>query len=272
MTGRALAPVEGIRREAEAIEASELDRRVPEPDGDDEIARLARTVNRMLERLEAAQRRQRRFVSDASHELRSPVAVLRQHAEVAQLHPDVTSLEQLSEVVLAESEGLAALVDDLIVLARTDERGLVEAPAPVDLDDLVLEAARRIETSVVVDRAAVSAAQVAGSRPLLQRAVRNLLDNAAEHGAGRVSLTLTEDGDAAELTVDDDGPGIPAEERERVFERFVRLDEARDRAGGTGLGLAIVAAVIEAHRGSVHIETGPAGGTRVVVRIPRSRG
>lgn len=268
VAGRALAPVEAIRREADEIGTGGLHRRVPVPDGDDEVARLATTVNSMLDRLEQGQRRQQRFVSDASHELRSPVAVIRQHAELAAVHPEETSLDQLSETVLAESDVLAALVDDLIVLARTDEGALLEDPTPVDLDDLVLDAAERVGGDIEIDRADVSGAQVRGAPRLLQRAVRNLVENAAAHAEHRVVVALRESDGRAILTVDDDGPGIAPEDRERVFERFVRLDESRSRSGGTGLGLAIVRAVVEVHAGSVHIDDAPIGGTRVVVALP----
>lgn len=269
VAGRALAPVEAIRREADEIGAADLGRRVPEPSSDDEVARLAVTVNGMLGRLQDGQARQRRFISDASHELRAPVAVIRQQAELAELHPERTSLAEVSAAVLGESDRLAALVDDLLVLARSDEGAVLESDGAVDLDDLALDAARRVRADITVDATAVSGAQVRGDRRLLARVVGNLVDNAATHARSRVVLALGDEGDGAVLTVADDGPGIPPEDRERVFERFVRLDEARTRdAGGSGLGLAIVDAVVRAHGGTVAIDDAPGGGTSVTVRLP----
>ena len=272
VTGRALAPVDAIRAEVDAISAAELSRRVPAPGGHDEIARLAATMNRMLERLEVAQSRQRRFVSDASHELRSPLASIRQHAEVALSHPDRTSTGQLAELVLTEGNRVQQLVEDLLLLARVDEGTLALRRQPVDVDDFVFEAAARAReaTRLRVDTTAVSAGQVLGDEAQLQRVVRNLVDNAVRHAKGAIALSLGVDGSGAvRLCVDDDGAGIPPDERPRVFERFVRLDEARSRdAGGSGLGLAIVAEVVAAHGGRVTIGDSPLGGARLEVTLP----
>ncbi len=272
VTGRALAPVDAIRAEVEAISAAELGRRVPNPPGHDEIARLAATMNRMLERLEGAQTRQRRFVSDASHELRSPLATIRQHAEVALTHPDRTTTAQLAQLVLSEGARVQQLVEDLLLLARVDEGSLVVRRQPVDVDDLVFEAALRLReaTSLRVDTTAVSAGRVLGDEAQLQRVVRNLADNAARHARTAMALSLAVDGQGAvRLCVDDDGAGIPEAERHRVFERFVRLDEARSRdAGGSGLGLAIVTELVAAHGGTVTIGQSPLGGARVEVTFP----
>ena len=272
VTGRALAPVDAIRAEVEAISAAELGRRVPDPGGHDEIARLAATMNRMLDRLEGAQSRQRRFVSDASHELRSPLATIRQHAEVALSHPDRTTTGQLAQLVLTEGGRVQQLVEDLLLLARVDEGILALRRHPVDLDDLVFEAATRVReaTQLRVDTTAVSAGRVLGDEAQLQRVVRNLVDNAVRHARTAVALSLGVDGSGlVRLRVDDDGAGIPVDDRRRVFERFVRLDEARSRdAGGSGLGLAIVAEVVAAHGGSVAIDESPLGGARLEVALP----
>ena len=271
LAGRALAPVESIRSEVAEISAAELHRRVPEPNGDDEIARLARTMNAMLTRLDDAQTRQRRFVSDASHELRSPVTTIRQHAEVAQAHPADTSIDELAGTVLAEDLRLERLVDDLLWLARADEHRARPAPAPVDLDDLVLEEATRLRGSyrVAVDTAAVSGGQVVGDREQLRHMLRNLGDNAARHADSAVALSVAERDGHVVLCVDDDGPGIPAEARSRVFERFARLDDARSRdVGGSGLGLAIVSEIVAAHDGTVSAEDAPIGGARLEVSLP----
>jgi signal transduction histidine kinase len=275
VVGRALAPVEAIRAEVDAISAAALHRRVPDPPADDEIGRLARTMNRMLARLEQAQARQRRLVSDASHELRSPVAAIRQHAEVALAHPDRTTVGELAGTVLAEDLRLQRLAEDLLLLTRADEHTLALRRRPVDLDDLVLAEVRRLRgaTRLRIDATAVSAGRVEGDEAALRRMVRNLADNAARHAAGRLAFSVAEDDASVRLGVEDDGPGIPVADRERVFERFVRLDDARARDdGGSGLGLAIVAELVAAHGGTVAIDAGPLGGARVEVVLPRPAG
>ena len=269
VVGRALRPVERIRREVDEITGDRLDRRVVEPSSGDEIAALAGTMNRMLDRLDASATAQRRFVSDASHELRSPLATMRQHAELARAHPEATTLDDLAEVVTEEGLRMQDLVEGLLVLARLDE----QAPSQrgvVDLDDLALAEVSRLRAAgVSVDGSAITAVQVTGDERLLGRIARNLADNAARHAASRIAVGVTRDGADAVLTVDDDGSGIPASERERVFERFVRLDEGRARdAGGSGLGLAIVAGVVRASRGTVTVGESPLGGARFTVRLP----
>lgn len=271
VVGRALAPVDRIRREVEAVTVSEMHRRVPVPAGRDEVARLAETMNGMLARLEAGHERQRRFVADASHELRSPVASMRQHAEVAQTHPERMPQEPLVEVVLAESARLQHLIDDLLLLAKADEGSLRPDHRTVDLDDLVFDEARRLraETGLRIDSAAVSAGRVLGDEAALRRVLRNLTDNAVRHAATTIALRLGAVEGAVVLDVDDDGPGIPPDERDRVRDRFVRLDEARGRdAGGAGLGLAIVDELVTAHGGTLQITASPLGGARVTVRLP----
>jgi signal transduction histidine kinase len=272
LVGRALAPVEAIRAEVDAISAADLHRRVPDPPADDEIGRLARTMNRMLGRLEQAQGRQRRLVADASHELRSPVAAIRQHAEVALAHPGRTTTGELAATVLAEDLRLQRLAEDLLLLTRADEHSLAVRRRPVDLDDLVFEEARRLReaTRLRVDTSAVSAGRVHGDPAGLRRVLRNLGDNAARHAGGRLAFSVAERDGMVLLEVDDDGPGIPEADRERVFERFVRLDDARARDdGGSGLGLAIVAELVAAHGGTVAVAASPLGGARVEVALPR---
>ncbi|WP_227820232.1 HAMP domain-containing sensor histidine kinase [Agromyces aureus] len=267
--GRALRPVARITAEVDDITADRLDRRVPVPASGDEIAALAETMNAMLGRLDASASAQRRFVSDASHELRSPLATIRQHAELAQAHPEVTSLHELSDVALDEGRRLQALVDSLLLLARLDE-GAPTGDEPVDLDDLALAEGSRLRAAgIAVDVSGVGPARVHGDPQLLGRLVRNLADNAARHARGRVAIGLSERDGSAVLVVDDDGAGIPESQRERVFDRFVRLDDARDRdAGGSGLGLAIVLGVARATGGDVLIEDAPLGGARFIVRLP----
>ena len=272
VVGRTLAPVEAIRAEVDSISASELHRRVPDPPADDEVGRLARTMNRMLVRLEQAQSRQRRLVADASHELRSPVAAIRQHAEVALAHPGRTTIAELAATVLAEDLRLQRLAEDLLLLTRADEQTLALRRRPVDLDDLVFEEARRLRdaTGLRVDTTMVSAGRVDGDAAGLRRVLRNLADNAARHARGRLAFAVAEHDGVVRMEVDDDGPGIPEPDRTRVFERFVRLDEARVRdAGGSGLGLAIVAELVAAHGGTVVIAPSSLGGARVQVTLPR---
>jgi len=272
VVGRALAPVEAMRAEVDEISAAALHRRVPDPPADDEIGRLARTMNRMLGRLEQAQARQRRLVSDASHELRSPVATIRQHAEVALAHPGRTTTSELASTVLAEDLRLQRLTEDLLLLTRADEQSLALRRRPVDLDDLVFEEAKRLReaTGLRVDTSAVSAGRVAGDAAGLRRVLRNLGDNASRHARERLALSVAERDATVVLAVEDDGSGIPEADRERVFERFVRLDGARARDdGGSGLGLAIVAELVAAHGGAVVAAAGPLGGARVEVTLPR---
>lgn len=272
VVGRALRPVSRIRAEVDDITADRLDRRVAVPPSGDEIAALAGTMNRMLDRLDAAATAQRRFVSDASHELRSPLATIRQHAELAQLHPEATSVGDLAEVVRDEGLRMQELVDALLLLTRLDERAELQRD-DVDVDDLALAEAKRLRAGGTgVDASGVHAARVRGDARLLSQLVRNLADNAARHAGSAVAIAVVERGGQVLLTVDDDGAGVPAGERERIFDRFVRLDEGRARdAGGSGLGLAIVRAIAEAEGGSVRVEDSPLGGARFAVVLPAAR-
>ncbi len=271
VTGRSLRPVERMRREVEAIRAARPEARVDVPDTGDEIARLASTMNVMLDRLDRSAESQRRFVADASHELRSPIASIRQHAEVAVAHPDRSDVHDLSAVVRSEAVRLQDLVAALLELSRLDEGG-TGTRRPVDLDDLAFDAVARARTSaragVRVDGSGISAARVLGDERVLTAVVSNLVDNAVRHASSRVAVTLGTGGGEAVLVVDDDGPGVPVPERERVFERFVRLDDARSRdVGGAGLGLAIVRDAVRAHGGDATVTDAPLGGARFVVRI-----
>ncbi|HZJ27758.1 MAG TPA: HAMP domain-containing sensor histidine kinase [Acidimicrobiia bacterium] len=271
LVGRTLRPVEDIRGEVAHIGGTDLHRRVPQPRGDDEIARLARTMNTMLDRVEEATRRQQQLVADASHELRSPLTRMRSRLEVDGAHPGSADLPATQRDILEETVGLQHLVDDLLQLARADAGAPSERWERVDLDDIVLRQARRLRAGgrITVDLSDVSGAQVDGAPNELSRAIRNLVDNAARHAASVVTFTLTEDDDRACLTVADDGPGIPPDEHERVFERFTRLDRARSAAdGGTGLGLAITRDIVEHHGGSITVDSEHLRGARFVVTIP----
>lgn len=270
-TSRALRPVGAIRAEVDEISGRRLDRRVPVPPGDDEVARLARTMNTMLDRLQAAAAEQRRFIADASHELRNPVAAIRAAVEVPLAHPGTVDPMAALRDLDAESLRLQHVVTDLLDLARLGE-GHVGRRAEVDLDDVVLEEVERVRRRHPghrVDVRGVGAGRVDGDAVQLGRLVRNLLENAVRYGHGRTAVGLTGAGGTVRLVVDDDGPGIPVEQRERVFEAFVRLDQARDReAGGTGLGLALVRTIATAHGGGVEVADAPGGGARVVVTLP----
>lgn len=274
VVGRALSPVERMRRQVDEVEATTLGRRLDETGADDEIGRLARTLNGMLDRLEASQATQRRFISDASHELRSPLAALRQYAEVARAHPERISTEELGDAVLDEGGRLERLVQGMLVLARADEGALRLDRSDVDLDDLLLEEARRVRAAgrLSVDTSGIAATRMRGDLGLLRQLVRNLVDNAARHARAAIALAVAPapGGAFATLTIDDDGDGIPAADRERVFDRFVRLDDARARdTGGSGLGLAIVREIAHAHGGTVRIEDAPGlGGACLRVTLP----
>jgi signal transduction histidine kinase len=273
LVGRALRPVEAIRAQVDAITGTTMDRRVPVPNTDDEVARLARTMNGMLDRLEGASARQRAFVSDASHELRSPVSTIRTELEVASADAAHADWPDVAQRTLGETDRLSRLVDDLLALARLDEAQAPGRRAPVDLDDLVLEESTRTHR-VPVRTAGVSAGRVSGDERQLTQVVRNLVDNAQRHASTQVALALRHEGDELVLLVDDDGPGIAEPDRERVFDRFTRIDEARGRAaGGAGLGLAVVRRVVENHGGTVKVAdsdsaSGGLGGARFVVRLP----
>ncbi|MET0907888.1 MAG: HAMP domain-containing sensor histidine kinase [Ilumatobacteraceae bacterium] len=274
VVGRTLRPVERIRAEVASIGVGELDRRVTVPGGGDEIARLALTMNDMLARLESAVRRQQQFVADASHELRTPLTRMRTELEVDERDPDradpaATRRSQLDEIAV-----LQQMIEDLLVLARSDARTSTVGDDVIDLDDIVLDEARVAGPSAItVDTSNVSGAQVVGSRHELHRVVRNLMDNARRHARTTVRVELVERTADACLIVSDDGPGIAPADRERALERFTRLDESRTGgAGRSGLGLAIVDDIVTRHGGSTTIDDAPGGGARVTVTLPVTKG
>ncbi|MFI1585336.1 sensor histidine kinase [Embleya sp. NPDC020630] len=273
--GRSLGPVEAIRRKVAGIGAARLGDRVPVPEARDEVARLAETMNEMLDRLEKQVDARRRFVADAGHELRSPLTTLRTGLEVLGTHPLADRDTAVVELLTAETARLERLVDDLILLARADERELRPRLADVDLDDL-LEAERHrlaAQHPGLAVTAAITPVRMRGDAHRLGRVLRNLADNAATHAEQSVRLTLREVDGNAIVEVVDDGPGIPVEERERVFERFVRLDESRRRdSGGTGLGLAITREVVTAHGGTVEVFASARGGALFRVVLPVDAG
>lgn len=267
--GRALHPVDRIRAEADAISAATLHRRVTEPRSGDEVHHLSRTMNALLGRLEGAVTRQRQLVADASHELRNPIAAMRIDLEAALYEGDRADWPTVARSVLAEEARVESLIDDLLVLAAEDEGAATLPRTDVDLNELAIAEAnrgRRVAVSAATDPDPVV---VVGSRSQLERVLANLVDNAERHATSQVHLGITNQGGWVHLTVDDDGPGIPQEDRERVFERFTRLDASRSREqGGSGLGLALVRSIVTRHRGSVWVDDSPAHGARFVVALP----
>jgi signal transduction histidine kinase len=268
VVGATLRPVEDLRAGAETIVQSGRTARLPVPDGSDEIHKLAVTLNHLLDQQEVARARQRAFVADAAHELRSPLANLRVQLEVAQHHGEPPATDDL----LADVDRLTRLVDDLLLLARTDASPSALTFTEVELDELAREVAGRYRAARVPVRvsAATNGPQwILGDPAALQRILANLMDNAALHARSAVSVTVTQSTGHAMVIVSDDGPGIPAADRERVFGRFTRLDDGRTRdVGGSGLGLAIVRDLVGRHQGSVHLgDANP--GLSVTIRLPR---
>ena len=269
----ALQPVDVLTREAASIASFETDRALPAVPGDDEIARLAATLDSMLHRLRVAFDRERAFVDDASHELRTPIAVLRGEIELALLaSDDPAERERSLRSALGEAERLSRLAEDLLLLARERAGALVLREEPVDLLDLAAAEARRLRPAVGL-RIQVSGTPVVvvGDADRLRQLLTNLLHNSATAGAETVAVRSSTDGAAATLEVADDGPGFLSEVLDSAFERFVRGDDARSRGrSGAGLGLSIVRAIATAHGGSVEAHNGgPLGGAVVTVRLPR---
>ena len=266
--GRALQPVEQVRREVAAVGARSLHRRVPVPRTHDEVERLARTMNELLDRLETADRRQREFVGNASHDLQSPLTVFRTELEVSLARGERSAWEDTAHRLLLETDRMESLVSDLLFLAQVEEDRRT-GHDPIDLEDLVAEEVARFprEGPVRVSLRA-SPAPVRGDRRELARMVRNLLQNAAEFAVERVEVHVGEQAGQVTLSVEDDGPGVAEQHRDEVFERFFTSDASRDRrSGGTGLGLAIARSVAESHGGSIELEGDPPT-SRFVVRLP----
>ncbi|WP_240163549.1 sensor histidine kinase [Mycolicibacterium sphagni] len=270
LVGGALRPVERIRVRVASISTEQLAERVPVPPTGDEIAHLAETMNEMLARLESGHAAQRRFVSDASHELRSPLATISSGLELAHNRPDMLDAALIDESLIPETRRMRNLIEDLLLLARADEHQLPQRSGDVDLDDILnAEQTRLRGNSVVAVRASISAARVTGDARQLTRMVRNLVDNAARHASSVIDLRCELRGRVAVIGVADDGPGIPREQWARVFDRFVRLDAPRARdAGGSGLGLAIVAEIVAAHHGTIQISDRIGGGACFTVTLP----
>ena len=268
LVGLALRPVGAITDEVADITQADLHRRVPEPGSSDEIARLAITMNEMLARLEASSARQQRFVADASPEMPSPLASSRAVLEVAALHPG--SVDNLLAAIgdsLIDHQRLETLVADLLTLARLDGSETHKRRVPTDLEALTRTVVdRRVEPDVTFACTGPAIALVDGAQ--IDRVLTNLLDNAARHRRSRTDVTVGRGDTTVDITVDDDGPGVPEPERNRVFEPFTRLDAARTADQGTGLGLAIVAEIVGDLDGKVRLVDSPLGGARFVVSLP----
>jgi signal transduction histidine kinase len=268
---RSLQSVDSIRKRVAEISTSDLTERVPVPATRDEIAALAVTMNEMLARIEAGHRAQQRFVGDASHELRSPLATIISGLEVAEAHPDLLDADLTINTLLPEAQRMHALIEDLLMLARADERNLLLHNDDVALHDLAAaEATRARREAGCTIEADLDTARLGGDSAALSRMIRNLVDNAVRYADSRVAIEVRSSDGTASLSVSDDGPGIAPDARARVFDRFVRLDPDRSRgSGGAGLGLAIVAEVVGAHGGTITITDREGGGTTVTVLLPQ---
>lgn len=270
---RGLSPIGQMTSEADEIGASDLTRRLSGPERLDEVGRLAATLNGMLDRVEAAIARERAFTADASHELRTPLAILRAEVELARNRASDADVRTGLSSALEEADRLAGLIDDLLVLARAEGDALPDR-AMVDLGELAEAVTSRFLTLAgqrQVGLTAAGAAVVHGEISGLERAVSNLVDNAVRHtppgGTVRVEVEGALDG-SARLTVTDTGPGVPADQVDRLFERFSRIDGARNQPGGAGLGLAIVAAVAAAHHGRAFAVNRSEGGLLTTLELP----
>jgi signal transduction histidine kinase len=275
IVGRALRPVEAMTARVDRITAESLDQRVPQPVGRDELSHLASTMNKMLARLQTSRDAQRQFISDASHELRSPITATQATLEVAQRDPDNVDWHKTSGVLFDENLRLAGLVDDLLLSASLDEAPLGTDLTEVDLDEVCISEAARPHPCEVHVRVE-SPARVRANLGHVTRAVRNLVDNAARHATTRVDVVVASIDGFGVIEIVDDGPGIAPESLNVIFERFTRLDESRHRAstsearrGGAGLGLAITRQIAQAHGGSVTAENRPDdSGARLTLQLP----
>jgi heavy metal sensor kinase len=267
---RALVPMEAMRREAAHISLSDLDRRIPVRAGNDELATLADTLNDMLARLEDSADTQRQLIADVAHELRSPLTGLVTQLEVDLMHPDQADWPATVTEALDEGRRLQSLIDNVLLLAHLDQNEAELTHELVDLDDIVHTTVDRIAamSPVEFDRSAVGAGVVRGNPDQLHRCIQNVVDNAVRHATSRVTVSLVENDNIVTLAITDDGPGIAAEQRERVFERFYRVAGARDRStGGTGLGLAIVRELVTAHHGTITADPAQPSGLTMTIRL-----
>jgi signal transduction histidine kinase len=267
---RALLPVRRLREELADITAGEPDGRLDVPATGDDVARLAARINLLLDRLETSSAHRRAFIADASHELRTPLAGLRTSIELARADPGDAEIGDMLQHALDDVDRLHHIVEDLFILARLDSGDLPERER-LDLGTLVERLVARRSPAVPVTVKAEPGVEVLGSESRLDRALGNLLTNAERYAAGRIEVVARAVGEEALVEVHDDGPGIPPGDRDRVFERFARLDAARSRdRGGSGLGLPIARQIAVAHGGDLYIADGDYG-ARLVLRLPRAR-
>jgi len=271
LTAGALRPVEALRRRAEAVTAGEP-AELPVPQSDDEISRLAVTLNDMLARLHAAFEHERRFVADASHELRTPLALLQTELELALRRPRThDELESALRSAAEETQRLVRLAEDLLLIARADQGRLPISRVEVDADELLADVASRFATRAQMlgreVRVEASGLRLDVDPPRVEQALANMLDNALVYGEGTVELRAVDAGGQVELHAVDEGRGFPEQFRERAFDRFSRADEARSR-GGSGLGLSIVELVARAHGGGAGVSNSSRGGADVWLSLP----
>ncbi|WP_051759312.1 sensor histidine kinase [Herbidospora cretacea] len=269
--GRVLRPIQAIRGDIDKITANDLGRGLPVPSGSDEIAELVRAANLTFARLEEAVAQQRGFATLASHELRNPLAGLRAELEDALDHPEDSDPRRGLRAALTSVDRLETIVTDLLAQSRVDAAETAVPHELVDLTEVLVQETARVNRTahgVPVRLYVEGHMWICGSRIQLIRALTNLLGNARRHAFSSVRLSLTRVGDQAAIAVTDDGPGIPPADRQRVFERFVRLDDARRLdAGGSGLGLAITRDIAHRHGGKLTLEDSVAG-ARFVLWLP----
>ena len=276
LVGRALRPVDTIRRQADTISGGDTGQRLTVPATGDEIAELASTMNAMLERIERSRSRQLQFVNDASHELNSPLTTLVGMLDLSRATRTPIDVDTVETIMLPDALRLKQLVEDMLILARAGENGISTRLQSVDLDDVVRSEVTRMRAlSPATVSSLIVAARVDGDPGQLTRAIRNVADNAARHTRNQLSFNMSRDHRerTVAVTIADDGPGIPDAEKTRVFDRFVRLDAARDRGqGGSGLGLAIVTEIVHAHGGQVRVADNPGGGAAFTITLPLAAG
>lgn len=273
VVGRALRPVDVMRETVDAITERDLEQRVDRPGTGDELDRLADTLNDLLDRLDGALTRERQFVADASHELRTPIAGMRALLETEPADP--AAVVEGRAAALAKLSELQTLVEELLVLAKADETAADAPTTPVDLDELVLGQARQLErtTNLRIDTSNVSGGQVAGRDTDLGRLVENLATNAARYAETTVEFSVRQFNGTVEFTVRDDGPGIAAADRTRIFERFSTVEDSRTSGrSGAGLGLSIASTIVAAHHGTICADDAPGPGAVFVVRLPAMNG
>lgn len=268
----ALRPVETLTRTARDITASDLSRRIPLRGPRDELYVLGEAVNAMLGRLEDGFSRQREFVAAASHDLRTPLTVVRSYADLLARWGgnDPRVVAESSRAIGRAAQTMERLVNDLLLLARVDARPPLKT-APLALDELALETVQEagaVAPAVAVELGPVTPVTVTADEAYLRRAVWALVDNAVKYGGGRVTVSVARDGGEAVLAVADNGPGIDAADLPRIFERFYRADRARSREGGFGLGLSLARGIVEAHGGRLEAESAPGRGSRFTIRLP----